>query len=102
MAEAYEQIKDPNKRAWFKLALEHGQRNKSFIEIKPGSEQWAMWLQYFGRLGWMPHTLDLAIKNNEFERRAHDENIRRGKTEKPPQFKTWTAPCEWPSSLGRA
>lgn len=80
MAEAYEKIKHQQNREWYRLALDHGRKFASWFEVKQGTPQYNSWLEYFGRLGWIP----VALK--EIERSKE---------------KSWTAPCEWPSSLGR-
>jgi hypothetical protein len=67
-------IANPTIRAWFEMAMQHGRRNDSFLEVVKSSEQHRAWIAYFNHLGWAPITFRRFTKS-------------------------WTAPCGWPDSL---
>ena len=77
--EVWEKISDIGEKEWFKLALEHGRKFKSWTDIRMGTPHHYAWLDYFeDKLGWTPITLLKIAKNKE---------------------QSWTAPCAWPTDL---
>jgi hypothetical protein len=64
------EIADPTKRAWYAMALRHGQAHASFCQILD-SDQVKAWAGYFALQGWFPWNFGVG----------------------------WTAPCRWPDEL---
>ena len=65
---------------WNQMALEHGQKNKTWFQISRDSPERGVWGAYFQRLGWEPWA------------------FKRLRMEGAPTA-VWTAPCKLPEWL---
>jgi len=82
--ETLSKIKSPIKRAWLRMAMDHGRLHDSFCEIRHGSEAHKAWIAYMRSIGLNLWTFGLIAPETGGSRET-----------------TWTAPTEWPTDLPR-